>query len=85
MVGSKMSIASPARSAPSGLIALLFHLCHAASQGQLDPALVRDLGKRIHTEVDACKTDDTKSQVAHRPRPISRSILLPSRSVQPFG
>ncbi|QQX89769.1 hypothetical protein JJQ59_35230 (plasmid) [Cupriavidus necator] len=63
MVGSKMSVASPARSTPNGLIALLFHLSHAASQAQLDPGLVRELGKRIYTEIDACKTDDAQSQV----------------------
>ncbi|QUN31994.1 hypothetical protein KB879_37645 (plasmid) [Cupriavidus sp. KK10] len=63
MVGSRMSIASPARSTPNGLITLLFHLSHAASQGQLDPVLVRDLGKRIYIEIDACRTDEAKSQV----------------------
>lgn len=63
MVGSRMSIASPARSTPNGLITVLFHLSHAASQGQLDPVLVRDLGKRIYIEIDACRTDEAKSQV----------------------
>lgn len=63
MLGQQMSTASPPRSTPNGLITLLFHLSHAASQGQLDPVLVRELGKRIYTEIDACKADDAKSQV----------------------
>ncbi|SDD84481.1 hypothetical protein SAMN05216345_11818 [Cupriavidus sp. YR651] len=63
MVGAKMNMASPARSTPSGLIALLFHLSHAASQGQLDPVLVRDLGKRLYPEIGSFKTDGATSQV----------------------
>ncbi|MDF3837169.1 hypothetical protein P3W85_30060 [Cupriavidus basilensis] len=37
---------------PEGLTALLQHLVHVTSQGQLDPELVRKLGKRLIKEAE---------------------------------
>ena len=38
---------------PEGLAALIYHIAHSASQGQLDPEFVRKLGKRVDKELEA--------------------------------
>jgi len=38
---------------PEGLAALIYHIAHGASQGQLDPEFVRKLGKRVDKELEA--------------------------------
>lgn len=38
---------------PEGLIALIYHIAHGASQGQLDPEFVRKLCKRVDKELEA--------------------------------
>ncbi|WP_454763271.1 hypothetical protein [Cupriavidus campinensis] len=43
------------RSTADGLAALLYHLVHATSQGQLDPAFARLLGRHIRGEIEAYK------------------------------
>ncbi|MDF3831548.1 hypothetical protein P3W85_01020 [Cupriavidus basilensis] len=47
--------ALPTATTVEGLTALLYHLAHATSQGQLDPDLVRKLGKHLGTEIDDLK------------------------------
>lgn len=38
---------------PEGLTALIYHIAHGASQGQLDPEFVRKLSKRVDKELEA--------------------------------
>lgn len=39
-----------------GLAALIYHIAHGASQGQLDPEFVRKLTKRVDKELEAMET-----------------------------
>ncbi|AZG16652.1 MULTISPECIES: hypothetical protein [Cupriavidus] len=41
-----------------GLAALLYHIAHGASQGQLDPEFVRKLCKRVDKEIEAMEDAD---------------------------
>ncbi len=43
---------------PEGLAALVYHLAHGASQGQLDPEFVRKLAKRVGKELEAMEAAD---------------------------
>jgi len=43
---------------PEGLAALIYHIAHGASQGQLDPEFVRKLGKRVGKELEAMEAGD---------------------------
>ncbi|SDD92008.1 hypothetical protein SAMN05216345_12161 [Cupriavidus sp. YR651] len=43
---------------PEGLTALIYHIAHGASQGQLDPEFVRKLGKRVNRELEAMEEAD---------------------------
>jgi len=52
MSESKTSLRSRSRSTVDGLIALMYHLVHATSQGQIDPALARDLGRNVCREIE---------------------------------
>lgn len=46
---------------PEGLAALVYHLAHGASQGQLDPEFVRKLAKRVGKELEAMEEADILS------------------------
>jgi hypothetical protein len=46
---------------PEGLAALVYHLAHGASQGQLDPEFVRKLAKRVGKELEAMEAADMLS------------------------
>lgn len=43
---------------PDGLAALIYHIAHGASQGQLDPEFVRKLCKRVDKEIEAMEDGD---------------------------
>lgn len=43
---------------PDGLSALIYHIAHGASQGQLDPEFVRKLSKRVDKELEAMEERD---------------------------
>jgi hypothetical protein len=43
---------------PEGLTALIYHIAHGASQGQLDPEFVRKLGKRVDKELEAMQATE---------------------------
>lgn len=50
-----------------GLAALIYHIAHGASQGQLDPEFVRKLCKRVDKEIEAME-DTAKLAAPDRDR-----------------
>jgi len=63
---------------PEGLAALIYHIAHGASQGQLDPEFVRKLGKRVDKELEAMEaaehlTAADKEQLLHAVQTLQRT------------
>ncbi|WP_019450624.1 hypothetical protein [Cupriavidus sp. BIS7] len=63
---------------PEGLAALIYHIAHGASQGQLDPEFVRKLGKRVDKELEAMEATDRltvadKEQLLHAVQTLHRT------------
>lgn len=63
MPGTKKTLRSRPVSTASGLVSLLYHLVHATSQGQLDPELVRDVGRILYSEMELLQSASKPSQV----------------------
>jgi len=63
---------------PEGLAALIYHIAHGASQGQLDPEFVRKLGKRVDKELEAMEagnrlTPPDKERLLHAVQTLHRT------------
>ena len=63
---------------PEGLTALIYHIAHSASQGQLDPEFVRKLGKRVDKELETMEAADRltaqdKEQLLHAVQALHRT------------